>query len=94
MQASASLAEDVRQPPYLCPADLAKLLRATGADERQRYEALLTFCGRHGDRGAGWFKAYEAWIAGRLRELEEETAKSSPKHTLKGSKNAPIELSP
>jgi archaemetzincin len=30
MQGSASLREDVRQPPYLCPVDLAKVLEATG----------------------------------------------------------------
>lgn len=29
MQGSASLREDVRQPPYLCPVDLAKVLEAT-----------------------------------------------------------------
>ncbi|PVH79161.1 hypothetical protein DL98DRAFT_560847 [Cadophora sp. DSE1049] len=29
MQGSASLAEDARQPPYLCPVDEAKVLRAT-----------------------------------------------------------------
>ena len=103
MQATASLAEDVRQPPYLCPVDLAKLLRATGADERKRYEALLRFCGRHEDGGAGWFKAFEAWIIGRLEGLEglggleKKTEKSSSKLTLKGkagSKNVPIEVSP
>lgn len=103
MQATASLAEDVRQPPYLCPVDLAKLLRATGADERERYKALLTFCGGHGNQGAGWFKAYEAWIAGRVRELEvgegldKKAAKSSSKSASKGkvgSKSVPIELSP
>lgn len=70
MQATASLAEDVRQPPYLCPVDLAKLLRATEADERERYEALLRFCGPHEDGGAGWFKALEAWTLGRLEGLE------------------------
>ena len=30
MQGTAGLGEDSRQPPYLCPVDLAKLLRATG----------------------------------------------------------------
>ncbi len=104
MQATASLAEDVRQPPYLCPVDLAKILRATGADERERYEALLIFCTRHKDGGAGWFNAFEAWITGRLGGLEEERAglektagKSSSKPTTKGkagSKTVPIELSP
>lgn len=104
MQATASLAEDVRQPPYLCPVDLGKMLRATGADERTRYEALLTFCGQHKYGGAGWFKAFQVWITGRLREMEEggeglgkQTAKSSSKSTSQGktgSKTAPIELSP
>lgn len=43
MQGSASLAEDARQPPYLCPVDLAKILRATGANASDRYRALLHF---------------------------------------------------
>ena len=72
MQATASLSEDVRQPPYLCPVDLAKLLRATGADEIERYKTLLVFCGQFEDGGAGWFKAFEAWIAMRLQALEGE----------------------
>lgn len=104
MQATGSLAEDVRQPPYLCPVDLAKMLKATGANERQRYEALLTICGRLEDGGAGWFRAFKAWIVGRLREmkdgdegLEKKTADLSTKPASKGkagSKKAPIELSP
>ena len=98
MQATASLAEDVRQPPYLCPVDLAKMLRATGADERERYEALLAFCGRHEGGDAGWFKALQAWILGRLRELKGkdesmESSKSASKGKA-GSINVPIELSP
>ncbi len=104
MQATASLAEDVRQPPYLCPVDLAKLLRATRADEKKRYKALLTFCERFKDRDAGWFNAFGAWIFGRLRELEEKcegfgkrTAALSSTRAYKGkagSKDVPIELSP
>lgn len=101
MQATASLAEDVRQPPYLCPVDLAKMLRATGADERERYEALLAFCRRREDGRAGPFKAFAAWIGGRLQELdkgvEKETADPSSEPVSKGkagSKNLPIELSP
>lgn len=103
MQATASLAEDVRQPPYLCPVDLAKMLRATGVDVSERYEALLIFCRRHGHGGAGWFKAFEAWITVRLGELEEgyeglektEKASSKPAPEGKtGSKNVPIQLSP
>ena len=105
MQATASLPEDVRQPPYLCPVDLAKVLRATGSDERERYEALLAFCGRHEGGAAGWFKAFQAWILGRLRELKVEnealnskSAKSSSSKPaskgMVGSKPLPIELSP
>lgn len=43
MQATASMAEDVRQPPYLCPAELAKMQRALGLTDKdvmERYEAL------------------------------------------------------
>jgi archaemetzincin len=32
MHSTASIAEDARQPPYLCPIDLAKVLRAAEAD--------------------------------------------------------------
>ena len=105
MQATASLPEDVRQPPYLCPVDLAKMLRATGADEGERYEALLAFCGRHEGGAAGWFTAFQAWILGRLRELKVEkeslkrkSAKSSASKSASkgkvGSRPLPIELSP
>ena len=103
MQATGSLREDVRQPPYLCPVDLAKMLRATGADARERYAALLAFCGRHESGAAGWFKAFQAWMLGRLRELKVEnecfkskSAKSFSKPASKGevgSKKLPIELS-
>ncbi|KAL9098292.1 MAG: hypothetical protein Q9163_006025 [Psora crenata] len=33
MQGTASMAEDGRQPPYLCPVDLAKIRRAIGGKE-------------------------------------------------------------
>ncbi len=49
MQGTTSLAEDVRQPPYLCPADLAKVLRATMANEKERWEAMLGLA-RAGER--------------------------------------------
>jgi archaemetzincin len=60
MQGSASLAEDARQPLYLCPIDRAKLLQATGADMDERYAALLAFCGKHGE--CAMFAAFAAWI--------------------------------
>jgi len=68
MQGTASISEDARQPPYLCPVDLAKISRATGADEVQRYQQLLAFCDRHeGDM----FSALGAWIRGVLRKTRE-----------------------
>ncbi|KAK1821368.1 hypothetical protein LTR12_004254 [Friedmanniomyces endolithicus] len=44
MQGTAGLSEDARQPPYVCPVDTAKLLTATGADEKDWLRALLEFC--------------------------------------------------
>ncbi|KAK7685013.1 hypothetical protein QCA50_011848 [Cerrena zonata] len=73
MQGSASIAEDVRQPPYLCPVDLKKVLVATGTGEVERYRRLLEFC-----EGEEWvdkwemFVGYAAWIRERLKVLERE----------------------
>ncbi|KAK0516651.1 hypothetical protein JMJ35_001254 [Cladonia borealis] len=67
MQGTASLAEDVRQPPYLCPVDLAKLLRATGAKEKERYEAILGFCKEW--RETPMFAALGAWVGHRIGDL-------------------------
>ncbi|KIJ43471.1 hypothetical protein M422DRAFT_779800 [Sphaerobolus stellatus SS14] len=47
MQGTASIGEDVRQPPYLCPVDLAKVLVASGARVKERYKALLGFNKKH-----------------------------------------------
>jgi archaemetzincin len=69
MQSSASLAEDARQPLYLCPVDLAKLLHATGADAIDRYAALLAFCKDQGH--SAMFAAFEAWLRARIKELSE-----------------------
>ena len=84
MQGSASVAEDIRQPPYLCPVDLKKVLVAIGEGEGgdgdgkrleereiERYKALLEFC-----EGEEWvdnfemFVGYAAWIRERLKVLE------------------------
>ena len=70
MQSSASLAEDARQPMYLCPVDLAKVLRATGLDEQKRYLALLAFCNKEERRSSATFAAFAAWLRGRLMEIE------------------------
>jgi archaemetzincin len=68
MQGTASIAEDARQPPYLCPVDLAKVLRATGVTEFDRHRALLKFCKKHSD--VQLFAAFEAWIESVLKEEE------------------------
>lgn len=70
MQGSASIIEDARQPPYLCPVDLAKVLRATGADEKikERYRALDEFCKKF--REVHLFGAFGKWIEGRMLELD------------------------
>ena len=67
MQSTSSLAEDVRQPPYLCPVDLGKVLRATGADKLGRYEALLSFCANHAQ--IPMFAAFGAWLESRFRSM-------------------------
>jgi len=64
MQGTSSIAEDARQPPYMCPIDLTKLLRATGAEEKERYRALRKVCA---DLGNG-FAAFETWLIKRLVE--------------------------
>lgn len=71
MQGSASIIEDTRQPPYLCPVDLAKVLRSTGTDGKQRYQALLKFCDKHKDTHL--FAAYGAWIREMLAMFELST---------------------
>lgn len=69
MQGTAHLAEDSRQPPYLCPVDLAKVLQATKADKKERYEALIQVCEKWKDDRM--FAAFGAWIHSRLTQLEE-----------------------
>jgi archaemetzincin len=70
MQGTASLVEDARQPPYLCPVDLAKLMAAVGGDGetiKARYRALKEYCTRH--EGTPLFDSYAAWIRGRLEDI-------------------------
>lgn len=65
MQGTCSMMEDYRQPPYLCPVDLAKLLQATGVTPENRYLKLLAFCEERSD--VHIFAAFGAWIRARLR---------------------------
>ena len=92
MQGTASLAEDVRQPPYLCPVDLAKVLRATTAKEEERYEALLEFC--KGRRETPMFAALGAWVDAMIGELGQDQSSKGNSRLKTGSKDTPIELSP
>ncbi|KAL3438235.1 hypothetical protein BDV09DRAFT_118585 [Aspergillus tetrazonus] len=67
MQGSASLAEDARQPPYLCPVDLAKVLAATGSSGQKRDQALLNYCEQPGTRDNKHFAALGAWLRWSLQ---------------------------
>lgn len=78
MQGTASVTEDVRQPPYLCPVCLAKLSAALSPGAavdvqrryiRERYEALRGYCERW--KGVGMFDGWKAWVEGRLEQMEE-----------------------
>lgn len=62
MQGTASIREDARQPPFLCPVDLAKLTYATGTTAAQRYKALLKFCDRPQYRECLFFAPFAEWI--------------------------------
>jgi archaemetzincin len=77
MQGTAGMAEDLRQPPYLCLVCLAKLTRAVRdvekyADDTQflveRYRALAGLCARW--EGLGMFAAYRCWLEKRIEMLE------------------------
>lgn len=69
MQGSASLLEDSRQPPYLCPVDCAKLVHATGSTPRESYLALLEYCNKQTNRETHFFTAFAAWLTTALRTV-------------------------
>ncbi|KAJ5970951.1 peptidase M54 [Penicillium vulpinum] len=71
MQGTASICEDARQPPYLCPVDLAKLLCATSTSASQRYQALLEFCERLGNIDTHFFGPFATWIRSRLGQIKD-----------------------
>lgn len=68
MQGSASLTEDSRQPPYLCPVDLTKVLHAAGTTAEQHYLALVSFCDQHEE--VHLFSALGAWIRARMEQMK------------------------
>ncbi|KAI4201261.1 MAG: hypothetical protein LQ346_002215 [Caloplaca aetnensis] len=64
MQGSASLAEDARQPPYMCPVCEEKVVLATGADRKERLRKIREVCERW-----GW-GTLEGWVKAVLGENE------------------------
>ena len=87
MQSTSCLSEDVRQPPYLCPIDLAKVLRATSADQIDRYHALLSFC--KCQTHVPMFAAYGAWLESRIGKDDDRTQHLQLNI---GSRETPIEV--
>jgi archaemetzincin len=79
MQGTAGMAEDVRQPPYLCPICLTKVAHAVlcelqaGREEQkedyilERYESLIKLCDEWDF--VGMFAGYSAWMKGRVGQL-------------------------
>ncbi|KAI1338813.1 hypothetical protein F5Y15DRAFT_98656 [Xylariaceae sp. FL0016] len=79
LQGTAGMAEDVRQPPYLCPVCLSKVQHAVayelqgrgddGKSEyvRERYAAIVALCDSW--KHVALFAGYGAWIRGRLEDL-------------------------
>ncbi|KAI1100353.1 hypothetical protein F4804DRAFT_47366 [Jackrogersella minutella] len=80
MQSTSCMAEDVRQPPYLCPVCLSKISHAIaceleGRDEagkeeyvKERYASIADFCDSW--KHVGLFAGYGAWLRARLEQLE------------------------
>lgn len=65
MQGSASLAEDARQPPYLCPVDLAKLRHAVSFEKEEKKKKKNK---KDKDKDA---QDGEEWVEERYRALEK-----------------------
>uniref|UniRef100_A0A8H7K4D3 Uncharacterized protein n=1 Tax=Bionectria ochroleuca TaxID=29856 RepID=A0A8H7K4D3_BIOOC len=85
MQGTANIAEDVRQPPYLCPICLQKLSnllapligKPTTPDIQMQFiqgqhEALARFCRRWPK--VGMFAGLAAWMAQRLELMQSHMA--------------------
>ncbi|KAI8631175.1 hypothetical protein F5Y19DRAFT_23277 [Xylariaceae sp. FL1651] len=79
MQGTAGIAEDVRQPPYLCPVCLVKVAYAIacelqGQDNagmekyiKERYRTIAEFCSAW--KHVGFFASYGAWVLARLQQI-------------------------
>ncbi|KAI0973480.1 hypothetical protein F4678DRAFT_459618 [Xylaria arbuscula] len=79
MQGTSCIAEDLRQPPYLCPVCLEKVTYAIACELQQRdragkeayveerYRAIAKFC--EAWKHVGLFAGYGAWVQARLQQL-------------------------
>ena len=80
MQGTSSMAEDRRQPPYLCPVDAEKIKRAiagngkgSGRWQTDQYRALLKFCEDRMDKDEGdLWAGFAGWLESRLRECKDD----------------------
>lgn len=83
MQGTAGIVEDVRQPPYLCPVCLEKVISGflevkeyanVGRDRLilQRYKKLHEFCTGKTRAGVKMFAGYGAWLGKRIEALKAE----------------------
>ncbi|KAJ5111546.1 hypothetical protein N7532_002081 [Penicillium argentinense] len=66
MQGSASVCEDARQPPYLCPVDLAKVIYATSITVLGRYRSLLEFFSKTKNKGHKLFCFFRRLDTGKV----------------------------
>nr|POE87394.1 archaemetzincin-2 [Quercus suber] len=82
MQSTAGLSEDARQPPYLCPIDLAKVLKVTGSSEKEHLMALRQYC--DGVRDDRLFRAFSAWLHARSQLVAEFN------HVLRSTEDATL----
>lgn len=82
MQSTTGMAEDLRQPPYLCPVCLAKVshkvaVELQGGSEAaraayvlERYEALAQVCDRW--KEVGLFAGFQAWLRARMEVIRDQ----------------------
>ncbi|TIA14717.1 hypothetical protein D6C80_05540 [Aureobasidium pullulans] len=82
MQGSATVAEDLRQPPYLCPIDDAKLNtliatrgNASVGSTANGEQALLAFTKQY-QQGSG-FAAFRVWLEARQKQRANKTLASA-----------------
>ncbi|KAF2475557.1 uncharacterized protein BDR25DRAFT_301180 [Lindgomyces ingoldianus] len=77
MNASASIREDPRQAPYLCPVDLEKVRRVTGTGVDKWYESMVEYCEAE-DRGdVHMFRALGGWCRAMMEVRKGDGGRSS-----------------